>query len=118
MDCLALKKLVYFRDMFYRLCSFQIIMCLTESARFKAMPGAVLIGGWIKQDITQRHFFVNVKAVSKEPIEFTMNFNTDLEKNLKFSKTLQYVLICLCMCEHFCTCRGQTEGSSPLARRK
>lgn len=75
MDCLALKKLVYFRDMFYRLCSFQIVMCLTESARFKA----VLIGGWIKHDITQRHFFVNVKGVSKEHIEFTINFNTDLE---------------------------------------
>lgn len=38
-----------FRDMFYRLRSFQILMCLTESACFKAMPGTILIGGWAER---------------------------------------------------------------------
>lgn len=77
MDCLALKKLVYFRDMFYRLRSFQIVMCLTESASSTAMPGAVLTGNVIKQVIKLLYRDIsNVNAVSKEPVEFTMNFDT------------------------------------------
>jgi len=80
MDCLALKKLVYFRDMFYRLRSFQIVMRLTESASFKAMPGAVLIGGGIKQAITLLYRDIsNVNAVSNEHISFTMSFDLYLE---------------------------------------
>lgn len=52
----------------------------------KVMPGAILIGGGMKQAITLLYRDIsNVNAVSKEPIKFTMNFDTYLETIMYFS---------------------------------
>lgn len=81
-------------------------MCLTESASSKAMPGAILIGRGIKQAITLLYRDIsNVNAVSKEPIEFTMDFDTYLMyfscAEIVHKIEIGIVFIRLCMCDHF-----------------